>query len=155
MTVTAIVVAGVLGFDFGVPGLGVSKASGTEEAAAEMPDGFEGFLGCLSGKLTQRSKTGLTILVEKVERLFPANKAEKPEVAVGKNIHFRVNPRQHRILKQLEGMKVGDSIVVVGGHAEKWGGTAVENVVKAEDFPALKARWEAAKRAKEKRNADL
>ena len=155
--VAVTVVAGAVGYDFGteqgVLGAGMSKAFGEEPVVAGLPDGLNGFMGCLSGKIVEKGEAGFVLQVSKVELAWPKNKAEKPEAAVGKNVRFRVNVEQERHRERLARVTVGDDVVAGGRQGEGNFLVSIEVLVPAADFPALKAKWEKAAQERREREA--
>lgn len=129
-------------------------ASGEEErSGASLPDGMRGFLGLLQGKIVEKGERGFVVQVEKVVKTWEANKAPNPEASVGKNVRFRARPEQKHIVEQLAAVAAGDSVVAGGAHKEGESLQAVEVLVKAAEFPALQAKWEAAARQRTEREA--
>jgi len=156
--VTLMVVSGLVAYHVGdltgVLDAGMSKVFAGEPAAAEgLPDAMKGFIGMLRGKMVQKDEGGFVVKLEKIEKTWKRNKAEKPEAAVGKNIPFKVGAKRRHIKERFGKLKVGDNVVAGGIHREGNFLLAVEVLVKAEEFPALKAKWEEAARKRKEREA--
>ena len=155
--VTAMVASGVVAYHFGdlteVLDGGSSKVFAGEQAAVGLPDGMKGFIGMLQGKIVEKTNDGFVLQVEKVEKTWRNNKAENPAASVGKNVQFRVLDRHRAIVRVFAKLKVGDGVVAGGIHKEGNCLLAVEVLAKAEEYPALKAKWEEAARKRKQRDA--
>jgi hypothetical protein len=130
----------------------VGQSAGAEEqGGANLPDGMEGFLGLLQGKLVEKGEHGFAVQVEKVVKTWEKNKAPNPESCVGRRIRFRVNPEQKHIIEQMALLETGDRVVAGGAHREGNALQAVEVLVRAAEYPALQSKWEAAARERKER----
>jgi len=151
--VKVIVVSGAVayffGADIGVLEIGMSKVfAAEEEAVAGLPEGMRGFVGMLQGKITERTDAGFSLQVEKVIKMWKSSKASNPESAIGRTLKFYIEGKHMR--ERVHTVAVGDSVVAGGAHKEGDQLRAVEVLVKAEEFPALQAKWEEhARRRKE------
>ncbi len=151
--VTVLVLAGVVGFDVGgergLIGVGGSRVFAAEVSGeAAIPGGLQGFRGVLSGTVVEKGEREFSLQVAKVELTWPGNHAEEPGSAVGKTLRLRVLEGQKPMLERLGTVKVGDKVAV--GAAQRhdfW--NAIELLVPAAEFPALRAKWEAEARERE------
>lgn len=155
-TVTVAVIAGSVACHFsdetGVLSGGMSQVFGAEEAGG-VPDGMRGFCGILQGKIVGKTDNGFALQVEKVGKTWRNNKAKNPAACVGKQVSLRLHPKGKHVREQLGKMTVGDSVVTGAANREGNVLTVVELLVKAEEYPALLAKWEAAARKRKERSA--
>jgi len=147
-TVAVAVIAGSVAYHFGdetgMLSAGMSKVFA--EDAGSLPDGMRGFCGILQGKITEKGDGGFALQVEKVEKTWRNNKADNPAASVGKTLSLSLHPKGKHVREQLGKMEVGDTVVTGAINKEGNALRVVELLVKAEEYPALVAKWEAAAR---------
>jgi len=147
--VTVTVVVGIVGFDFrsetGILIGGMRKVFAEEESATVgLPDGMKGFLGILKGKIVGMTRDSFVLQVDEVVRIWRGNKAENPQASVGKRIRYRVLDRHRAIVRAFAKLEVGDEVAAGGMHKEGDVLIAAERLIRAEELPALKAKWKEA-----------
>ncbi len=146
--VSVMVVAGVVGFHFGgeqgLLSVGASRvfAAETEEASA-LPAGMKGFSGILSGTAVEKSESGFTLKIAKIEKTWPQNKAESPATAIGKTVSLRVRPQDKSTQARLASMEGGAEVAVGAIHQGGDSLTMGEVLVPVAELPALLTKWEA------------
>ena len=155
-TVTVAVIAGSVAFHFddltGVLDGGMGTVFAGEQAtAAGPPDGMKGFIGMLQGEIVGKTNNSFVLQVEKVVKAWPRNKAANPEASVGKRIRFRVRDRHKAIVRVFAKLKVGDRVVAGSTQGDGDFLVAVEVLAKAEELPALQAKWERQRKEREAR----
>jgi len=107
----------------------------TQERASGLPDGMRGFRGMVRGTVVRKGDGEFLLKVQKVLKVWKANKAENPQSAVGKILAI-VLPREGRLLEQqrktFRELKVGDQVVVEPFHYKGNALTVVEELRKAD-----------------------
>lgn len=152
--VSVLVVAGVVGFNFGgeqgLLSVGASRVfAGEAGEASALPAGMKGFSGILIGTVVEKSESGFTLTIAKIEKTWPQNKAESPATAIGKTVSLRVRPQDKNTQARLASMEGGAEVAVGAIHQSGDSLTVGEVLVPVAELPALLTKWEAA--AKERK----
>ena len=99
------------------------KEPGSEapEGDAGVPEALRGFKGMLTGTVVQKGAEEFVLKVEKIDRIWKANKAENPGAAVGKQAACELWPKgrlyeEHK--RVLAGLKAGDRVRCEPFHLE-------------------------------------
>ena len=99
------------------------------------PTGLRGFRGTLVGTVKSKLDRGFVLKVEKVVRVWKANKARRPQDAVGKTLTLVVRAESRMSKRHMEiagGLKVGDRVSVEAFHFEGNRLTIVEELRKVD-----------------------
>ena len=115
---------------------GKNDRDGGEKGGADgFPTSLRGFRGMLTGTVKSKLDRGFVLKVEKVVRVWKANKASRPQDAVGKVLTLVVRADSRMGKRHLEivgGLKVGDRVSVEAFHIEGNRLTLVEELRKVD-----------------------
>lgn len=153
--VRVMVISGLVAYSFGeMTGIlksGMSQVFGEEpQAVRELPEGIRGFIGMLRGKVLKKGEEAFILQVTGIEKTWRNSKARNPKSVIGKNVRFVVSRKPIR--EEYARIDAGDE-VVVGGRLRHGVFETIEVLVKAEEFPVLKAKWEENARKRRERAA--
>jgi hypothetical protein len=102
---------------------------------AEVPIGARGFRGELSGTVLSVLERGFILKVEKVEKVWEENKADRPEALVGARVVAVIGQASRladRQMQTVRDLKAGDRVTVEVFHFGGDAMTIVENLKKLE-----------------------
>lgn len=88
-------------------------------AAAGLPAGLRGFRGELAGTVVAILDNGLTLRIQRIEKVWEQSKADNPMGAVGSTVTVtlgRGSAMAERHKETLKGLKAGDRVVVEAFH---------------------------------------
>jgi regulator of replication initiation timing len=105
------------------------------ERERNLPDGMIGFRGVLVGRILRKLDRGFVLKVERIERVWESNKADRPEVAEGKELIITIREDEElggRFLDTLRNLEIGERILVEAFHFEGNRLTVVEQLKKIE-----------------------
>jgi hypothetical protein len=105
------------------------------ERERNLPDGMTGFRGVLVGRILRKLDRGFVLKVERIERVWESNKADRPEVAEGKELIITIREDEElggRFLDTLRNLEIGERILVEAFHFEGNRLTVVEQLKKIE-----------------------
>ncbi|MFZ2149245.1 MAG: hypothetical protein WAV28_18695 [Sedimentisphaerales bacterium] len=106
-----------------------------KEAAPSLPDGMVGFRGVLIGRILRKLDRGFVLKVERVDKVWEDNRADKPEAAIGKELIITIRAdkeRGERFLQTLQALEIGEPVLVEAFHFEGNRLTVVEQLQKVE-----------------------
>lgn len=112
-----------------------NKDGGDKDGEGGFPAGLRGFRGMLTGTVKSKLDRGFVLKVEKVGRVWRANKAKRPADAVGKALTMvvRADSRMgRRHLAVIRELKVGDRVLAEAFHIEGNRLTLVEELRKVD-----------------------
>jgi len=105
------------------------------EADRSLPKGMAGFQGVLVGRIVRMLDRGFVLKVERVANIWEANRADRPEAAVGRELMITIRADEeggNRFLRTLRTMDVGERVLVEAFHFEGNRLTVVEQLQKSD-----------------------
>jgi len=88
----------------------------TNQDAPAVPAELNGFRGIMTGKLVEKGDKAFVFEIQKIKKVWKANKAEQPEKAVGQKVTINFNKviehHREKIMANYAAMSAGDSIEV-------------------------------------------
>jgi regulator of replication initiation timing len=106
-----------------------------ERREAGLPEGMIGFRGVLVGRILRKIDRGFVLKVEKVDKVWESNRADRPEAAVGRDLIITIRADEElgeRFLNTLRTLKIGERVLVEAFHFDGNRLTVVEQLKKVE-----------------------
>ena len=106
-----------------------------ESGERNLPDGMIGFRGVLVGRIIRKLDQGFVLKVERVDKVWENNRADRPEASVGKELIINIRPDKElgdRFLDTLRSLETGVRVLVEAFHFEGKHLTVVEQLKKIE-----------------------
>ncbi len=106
-----------------------------ERREAGLPEGMIGFHGVLVGRVLRKLDRGFVLKVEKIDKVWESNRADRPEASVGKELIINIREDEElseRFLYTLQTLKTGERVLVEAFHFEGNRLTVVEQLKKVE-----------------------
>jgi hypothetical protein len=106
-----------------------------ESRERNLPDGMIGFRGVLVGRIIRKLDRGFILKVERVDKVWESNRADRPEAAVGKELIINIREDEElggRFLDTLRSLETGVRVLVEAFHFEGNRLTVVEQLKKIE-----------------------
>lgn len=100
-----------------------------------LPEGMIGFRGVLVGRILRKLDRGFVLKVERVDKIWESNKADRPEAAVGRELIINIREGEEisgRFLDTLRALETGQRVLVEAFHFEGNRLTVVEQLKKIE-----------------------
>lgn len=100
-----------------------------------LPEGMIGFRGVLVGRILRKLDRGFVLKVERVDKVWESNKADRPEAAVGRELIINIREGEGlsgRFLDTLRALETGQRVLVEAFHFEGNRLTVVEQLKKIE-----------------------
>jgi len=100
-----------------------------------LPEGLIGFRGVLVGRVLRKLDRGFVLKVERVDKVWESNKADRPEAAVGRELIINIREDDElsgRFLDTLRALETGQRVLVEAFHFEGNRLTVVEQLRKVE-----------------------
>jgi hypothetical protein len=105
------------------------------EADRSLPEGMAGFQGVLVGRIVRKLDRGFVLKVERVANVWEANRADRPEAAVGKELMITIRADEeggNRFLRTLRAIEAGERVLVEAFHFEGNRLTVVEQLQRSD-----------------------
>ena len=90
-----------------------------ERRESDLPAGMIGFRGVLVGRIMRKLDRGFVLKVEKVDRVWESNRADRPEAAVGKELIINIREDEElssSFLDTLRTLETGQRVLVEAFH---------------------------------------
>jgi regulator of replication initiation timing len=90
-----------------------------ERRESDLPAGMIGFRGVLVGRIIRKLDRGFVLKVEKVDRIWESNRADRPEAAVGKELIINIREDEElssSFLDTLRALETGQRVLVEAFH---------------------------------------